>query len=158
MTNARLSEMAINFRDRMPELEADDAGNYEGCILFSQEDFESPMNIRKAVKGNSQGKYKSVSGRALPGFCEMSRCKYRIITNWATFFTELDLGEGSEQALHVPYLDPSHMPTDICVIFRPTKDTLGVYMVLRKLKDDEFKKSPFDPSAKTIFNEPINPA
>merc|ERR1719487_702579 len=69
LTGARLVEMSVNFRGRLPELAADDAGNYEGCILFSTGDFEDgPASIRRALQ-RDDGKFQSTQGRPLPGFC-----------------------------------------------------------------------------------------
>jgi hypothetical protein len=134
LTGARLVEMSINFRGRLPGLEADDAGNYEGCILFSTADFAEPASIRKALE-RGDGKFQSTAGRPLPGFCEMRKCKYRIITNWASFFSELEF-EGCSQSLHIPYMNPGSLPTDILVIFRPTRSTYGAFVVTRKLSDE----------------------
>lgn len=136
LTGARLVEMAVNFRGRLPELAADDAGNYEGCILFSTDDFAEPANIRKALQ-RRDGKFQSTLDppRPLPGCCEMMCCPYRIITNWASFFSQLDF-DGCTQTLHVPYMAPSSIPTDILVIFRPTCSTLGVFIITRKLSDE----------------------
>jgi hypothetical protein len=50
VTNARIVEMAVNFRRRFPELKDDDAGNYEGCILYSTGDFADAASIRKALQ------------------------------------------------------------------------------------------------------------
>merc|ERR1712232_1118955 len=125
-----------NFRGRFPELAADDAGNYEGCILFSTADFAEPASIRKALqRGN--GKFQSTLDppRPLPGFSEMCKCKYRIITNWSSFFSQLDF-DGCTQTLHIPYMAPGSLPTDILVIFRPTRSTYGVFIVTRKLSDE----------------------
>jgi hypothetical protein len=145
MTGARLCEMAVNFRGRLPDLKSDDetlAGNYEGCILFhGPEDFAEPNNIRKALQ-RDDGKFKTTSTaadgstpRKLPGVFAMKKCRYRIITNWASFFSHLDFGDGCPQKLHIPFLAPGSMPTDICVVFRPTRDTYGLYIVTRKLTD-----------------------
>ena len=107
-----------------------------GCILFSTEDFLEPGNIRKALQ-RKDGKFQSVLDppRPLPGCCEMMCCEYRIITNWASFFSQLEF-EGCTQTLHVPYMAPRSLPTDICVIFRPTAFTYGVFIVTRKLSDE----------------------
>ncbi|KAK3257340.1 hypothetical protein CYMTET_33569 [Cymbomonas tetramitiformis] len=142
-TGARLCEMAVNFRNRFPELRKTDAGNYEGCILFSDADFSDargfahgPASIRSALQ-RQDGKFRSTLDppRPLPGFFEMSRCKYRIITNWASFFSELEF-DGCTQTLHIPYLAPSSIPTDLLVIFRPTRSTLGAFIITRKLSDE----------------------
>lgn len=136
LTGARLVEMAVNFRGRLPELEADDAGNYEGCILFSTDDCADPAGIRKALQ-REDGKFQSTRDppRPLPGFCEMRKCKYRIISNWASFFSQLDF-DGCTQTLHIPYMAPGTLPTDILIIFKPTRSTYGAFIVTRKLSDD----------------------
>lgn len=45
--------------------------------------------------------------------------------------------DGCMQSLHIPYMAPGSIPTDLCVIFKPTKDTMGVYIITRKLKDTD---------------------
>lgn len=134
LSGARLLEMSVNFRGRFPELSADDAGNYEGCVLFPTADFAEPSNIRKALQ-RKDGKFQSTQEQVLPGFWTMQKCKYRIITNWSSFFSQLDF-DGCTQTLHIPYMAPREMPTDILVIFRPTADTYGVFIVTRKLSDE----------------------
>lgn len=145
LTGARLVEMSLNFRGRFPELAADEeaadkeelAGNYEGCILFSTGDFAEPASIRKALQRDDD-KFQSTAERPLPGFCEMRKCKYRIITNWASFFSQLDF-DGCTQTLHIPYMAPATLPTDILVIFRPTSSTYGVFIVTRNLNDEALR-------------------
>lgn len=152
LTGARLVEMAVNFRGRLPELAADDAGNYEGCILFSTDDFAEPASIRKALQ-RGDGKFQSTLDppRPLPGCCEMMcSSKYRIITNWASFFSQLDF-DGCTQTLHVPYMAPSSLPTDILVIFRPTRSTYGVFIVTRRLSDEMLT------TGDSLLGEPILP-
>ena len=75
--------------------------------------------------------------------------RYRIITNWASFFSELSF-EGCTQSLHLPYLAPSEIPTDLAVIFRPTKSTFGVFMITRKLSDATLGEA-------ELFGQPILP-
>lgn len=135
LSGADLLEMAVNFRGRFPDLAPDDAGNYEACILFPSDDFADPANIRKALQ-RGDGHYKSITReQPVPGFNATRKCKYRIITNWASFFSELEF-DGCTQTLHVPYLELKEMPTDILVIFRPTAATYGVFIVTRKLSDE----------------------
>mmetsp|Transcript_1985 Transcript_1985/g.4594 ORF Transcript_1985/g.4594 Transcript_1985/m.4594 type:complete len:465 (-) Transcript_1985:547-1941(-) len=159
LTKARLLEMAVNFRGRMksnPDLKETDAGNYEGCILFSTDDCKDPAMIRKALS-RKDGRCFSVLDppKPLPGCWGTMRCRYRVISNWASFFTELNFGGSAncKQKLHIPYQDPKEIPTELCLIFRPTKDTLGMYMVTRKLKDKEFKEGAN--GAEPILGDPI---
>ena len=94
------------------------------CVLFSDNDCaEGPANVRRTLQQGG-GKFQSLTQKPLPGFFEMCRCKYRIITNWASFFSQLDF-ENCTQSLHIPYMVPSALPADILVIFRPTRDTLA---------------------------------
>lgn len=134
LSRARLVEMSVNFRGRFPELPADAAGNYEGCVLFPTAAFADPGSIRKALQ-REDGKFQPVEGEPLPGFWAMRKCRYRIVTNWSSFFSQLEF-DGCKQTLHIPYMDPGEMPTDILVIFRPTADTYGAYIITRNLKDE----------------------
>ncbi|CAD7923292.1 unnamed protein product [Amoebophrya sp. A25] len=136
MTGARLVEMSVNFRERFQELNKQHAGNYEGCMLFAPGDFQDPVSIRKGIQ-RKDGKFQSITEKPLPGFFEMRRCKYRIISNWSSFFSELEFDDCT-QTLHIPYLAPSAMPTDVLIIFRPTRSTYGVFTITRKLKDTAF--------------------
>merc|ERR1719253_59392 len=61
LSRARLVEMSVNFRGRFPELPADAAGNYEGCILFPTAAFADPGSIRKALQ-REDGKFQPVEG------------------------------------------------------------------------------------------------
>ena len=87
----------------------------------------------------------------VPGFWEMRKCRYRIISNWSSFFSELKF-KGCVQKLHIPYLAPDAMPTDILIIFRPTVATLGAFVVTRKLSDEMLTKG-----ADTILGDYVLP-
>mmetsp|Transcript_87051 Transcript_87051/g.244123 ORF Transcript_87051/g.244123 Transcript_87051/m.244123 type:complete len:401 (+) Transcript_87051:74-1276(+) len=72
LTGARLLEMPMNFRGRLHDLKADDAGNYQGCILFSNADCADPANIRRALQ-RGDGKYQSADPpQPLPGLSSAS--------------------------------------------------------------------------------------
>ena len=60
-----------------------------------------------------------------------------FLSNWASFFSELEFADGAcKQVLHVPYMDSGVVPTDICLIFKPTKDTYGMFVITRKISDE----------------------
>eukprot|EP00931_Biecheleriopsis_adriatica_P109110 TRINITY_DN83372_c0_g1_i1.p1 TRINITY_DN83372_c0_g1~~TRINITY_DN83372_c0_g1_i1.p1 ORF type:complete len:122 (+),score=7.46 TRINITY_DN83372_c0_g1_i1:38-367(+) len=90
--------------------------------------------IRKALR-RQDGHFGSVLDppAKLPGFCELSRCRYRMMTNWASFMKPIML-EGCEQSLHLPHVGKQY-PTDMLYLFRPTPTTLGALVITRQLDD-----------------------
>ena len=141
LTKAKLLEMAINFRNRLPGIGNADAGNYELVVFYQEEDCKRPGQIRNSL--STPGKYMRC-GRDPPrplrsGFSLM-RAKYALITNWSTFATALDM-PGCEQRLPLPFFDLSMAPCEMAFIFRATSKEMGVFMVTRHLREADFAGS-----------------
>lgn len=135
LTKSRILLMPLNFRSKLPGYVADDAGNYEGSLVFQPDTCETPMDIRatlESVKDNSRtyamgGPRKD--RRPLPGTCETLRCDLAMVTNWTfSCFQELNI-HGCEQKLHLPQINVSFIPFNMGVIFRPQKKPIS-YRVL----------------------------
>jgi len=86
--------MAINYRNRIPSLTNQHAGNYVGLIAYQPEDFALPTLIRASLAKL----YRVVSNDLR---WEFLKTKAIVITNWASFYTELEF-EGCKEALFLP--------------------------------------------------------
>ena len=85
-TDCDLMFMTINFRDRIPHLTSDHAGNYQTLIAFQKEDFASPELIRTAFSG-----YRRAISGDLPGFFKSTRLKLGGFTNLSGFYKNVEL-------------------------------------------------------------------
>lgn len=131
-TGARVLLMPLNFRDRLPNFTASDAGNYEGALVFGPEDYASPSLIRKTLKSGPPA-YARCVAKPLPGCCEAMRCNMAMMTNWCfPFFSEVKI-EGCEQMLHLPFADTKMVPFDIGVVYRPKAGKTAVVFFVRSI-------------------------
>jgi hypothetical protein len=141
--NPRVLLMPINYRDKLPAFTAQDAGNYEGALLFGPEDYASAGKIRKTLQTGPpeylRGGGGGVIPRSLPGCCETMRCRIGLCTSWVfSFFQELDI-EGCEQLLHTAYLDVNAVPFDLAVIYRPKAGQTAVAFFVRSAGQDQIR-------------------
>lgn len=154
MIKARLLEVAVNFRSRLSPKDTD-AGNYEGALYLGNEDFAAPALVRKALS-RGDGTYRrcgSEPPRPLPAGCEMARCRFGLITNWATFCKDITLGAGCTQTLHLPYFNPAEIPCEVWVVFKPTRDQLAVMVFTRHLELSKIQTNPM-----SVLGECVAPA
>lgn len=105
--------MVVNFRERIPHITMDHAGNYEALVGYQREDFASPELIRQSLSDFRR----PLSGK-LPGFFRSTRVKLGVITNWATFYRDIVL-PGCELLFHRPVIDPAR--------FVPFEHTLTLF-------------------------------
>ena len=89
--------MAINFRNKPEGLNNDDAGNYEGAILYDKGMYANAQSIRKSLISQP---YIGLS-KALPSFSEGASCQMALITNWSSFCEEIYFTHAS-QVYHLP--------------------------------------------------------
>jgi hypothetical protein len=78
--------MAMNFRGRVSDCNAEDVGNYEDLLCYTPSDYASPALIRKSV--SSEGAYEGAAQprSQMPTNLEhLSGATYAAITNWSTF-------------------------------------------------------------------------
>mmetsp|Transcript_10835 Transcript_10835/g.33225 ORF Transcript_10835/g.33225 Transcript_10835/m.33225 type:complete len:405 (-) Transcript_10835:53-1267(-) len=108
--------MAVNLRNRLPQLTDDDAGNYENILYFIEEDVESPVDVRRTVS-NMRSPNRLHSPMPLKSPC--------LITNWASFYQDLKI-EGCEQIVHIPIDDEMSVTRAFCIIFKPTEDSVAM--------------------------------
>lgn len=134
VTNADALLLPLNFRGRLPDFDARDAGNYEGALYFGRGDFEDPTLIRQTLQSGPPTYARSKGTTPLPGVFTTCCCsKFSMVTNWAfPFFEELDV-EGGQQIVHLPHCDTKMVPFDIAVVYRPTKGRLAVVYFVRSV-------------------------
>jgi hypothetical protein len=98
---ARICMMAINFRNRIEGLVDQDAGNYEGFLLYDEKMYGTPGKVRKVLQ---KGPPFLSMAKELPGFWESLSCNLGQVTNWSSFAGDLSF-EGCKQRLHLPVYD-----------------------------------------------------
>ena len=135
--DARMLIMAINLRGRLPGLEDSMAGNYESMVIFDHETYASPCSLRQAMRGKD---YTKTHSEPLTGAIE-AFSSYGLISNWSTSAKELDF-DGCKQTLHLPRVDCSRVANwafELCIIFKPTRNTHGVFFITRELSQEQLK-------------------
>ena len=132
--DARVSMMAINFRNRLRGIEDTDAGNYESVVFYDKAGYTRPATVRKCLLAGPP--YVGWS-RALPGFFEGALCRLGLITNWASFAEELVIGD-CEALLHLPLYALGLLPYEVAIIFRPKRGKLGVIYATKRFGHAQF--------------------
>jgi len=141
--------MLANFRSRKPAilgLSDEHVGNYEANVPYFPGDVESPSLIRQSISSTS-GKFKAKRAASpkteIPGFWKLLKNRTSIITNWASFCTDLILKDKSDNIiqpkLHLPIMKTEGMIMSIwntAVVFKPRANTLGLMMVTGKLDNE----------------------
>jgi hypothetical protein len=121
-TACDLMFMTVNFRDRIPSLTKQHAGNYESLIAYQRRDFATPELIRSAQTDFRR----AVSGK-LPGFFRATRVKMGAMTNLATLYQEVEL-PGCRLVFHRPVVEggPFVAFEQMVMIFRPHRNQVSV--------------------------------
>lgn len=114
--------MSVNFRDRVPTLTGNHAGNYETFIAFQREDFARPELIHAALKD-----YRRVISGKLPGFWRSTRVKVGAITNLASLYRDVEL-PGCRLLFHRPVVEATlFSPLEAMVyVFRSRQDQMAL--------------------------------
>ena len=130
--------MPLNFRNKLPAYNDNDAGNYEGSLLFGKGEYDSPADIRNCLKSGPP-KYTrgaNISGQAdgkvpLPGCWGSTRAKMAMAVSWVfNSFSEYQISN-CEQLIHFPHTDCSLIPFDLCVTFKPRAGKTAVALFSR---------------------------
>jgi hypothetical protein len=137
--------MCINFRNRWPRYTSEDVGNYEGVIMYHEEDYQSPVDIRQSVKEP----YRSKTNRIPCTYREYFTANTCVITNWATFYHHLTFPH-AQFVYHCPLAHSSDaIVKDMMVIYAPNLNETAVYLLTRSLKS----KQQFYEAGKELFME-----
>lgn len=126
MTSARNLMMAVNFRNRVDGLIDSDAGNYDGVPVLDEDVYKNPEGIRNVLAQLQQGAPLKSRTRGLPGFFEVLRSSFSVVTNWASFAADGVMLPKCEQILQLPMVDLTIMPTNAAIIFVPRPKELAV--------------------------------
>ncbi len=144
-----LNIMVANFRGREPSilgLADHHVGNYEANLPYFPGDVETPALIRQSIR-DANGAFRARRAGAptteTPGFWTLLRNKTAIITNWATFYCDVNLKDNTQDnkestvkpKLHLPIMEPDGLITSVwntAIIFRPRTGETGVLMITRR--------------------------
>nr|QEO74220.1 hypothetical protein [uncultured bacterium] len=127
-TGCDLVFMTVNFRDRIPHLTSDHAGNYQRVIAYQKEDIARPELIRTAMKDYRR----AITGK-LPGFFRSMRLKIGAITNAAGFYKDVEL-PGCKLTFHQPVVDTEQfVPFDhVVMMFKSRHDQVSLITSCRE--------------------------
>jgi hypothetical protein len=145
--------MVANFRSRQPpvlNLSDSHAGNYEANLPYFPGDVESPALIRQSIR-DADGAFRANRAGSpeteIPSFWKLLRNKTSIITNWATFYCDVNLQDNvqdnkestTKPKLHLPIMEPDGIITSVwstAIIFRPRAGKIGMLMITRRFDSD----------------------
>lgn len=115
-----LGLMAINLRNRVELVTNQHAGNYEGVLAYQVPDFQNPSLIRKSLLN-----YRWTVSESLPSFLQSLRTKFCMVSNWASFFHQVEL-PGCKHVIHLPtYVDNKLVAFDVYILFKLNKDQIA---------------------------------
>ena len=145
--------MLANFRSRHPSvlnLSGYHVGNYEANLPYFPGDVETPALIRQSIR-DADGAFRAsragLPKTEIPGFWTLLHNKSAIVTNWATFYCDVNLQDNSQNnkesttkpKLHLPIMEPDGIITSVwnsAIIFRPRAGELGMFMITRRFDSD----------------------
>lgn len=148
-----LNIMVANLRSRepaIPGLSDQNVGNYEANVPYFPGDVETPALIRQSIRG-ADGAFRARRAGSptteVPSFWTLLHNRTAIITNWATFYRDVNLQahvQGNEKStvtpkLHLPIMEPDGLITSVwnnAIIFRPRAGELGMLMITRRFDSD----------------------
>ncbi|EOD21975.1 hypothetical protein EMIHUDRAFT_240637 [Emiliania huxleyi CCMP1516] len=123
-SGADLGLMTLDFRNRLPGIGVEHAGNYETSIVYQRADFESAALIHKSVS-TLRGAAEPRTGE--PGLLDWASSTSAVVSNWASLFKQLEFA-GSSHLTHVPVLNAASMPRgnmDTAVLFESAPGKLA---------------------------------
>ena len=129
---ARVMLMPINWRGRLANYSASDAGNYEGALAFGPADYAQPACVRRTLSSGPPVYRRGGAGHGaaplepLPGGCAAMCCRLGMVSNWTFGHFEEFCIDGCEHVLHVPHCDPAMVPFEFGVLYRPRKGKLAL--------------------------------
>lgn len=148
-----LNVVDANFRGREPSilgLNDHHVGNYEANVPYFSEDVETSALIRQSIR-DTDGEFRALRScppqTEIPKLFTLLRDRISLITNWATFYSDLRL-QGDESGnvayqyktkLHLPIMGTDGIITsvwNIGIIFRPRAGELEVFMITRCLDSE----------------------
>jgi len=145
--------MVANLRSRRPAvLNLSDAhvGTYEANLPYFPGDIESPALIRQSIQdteGTFRAKRAGSPVTKIPSSLKLLRNRTSIVTNWASFYCDVNLQKdphGNNEStlrpkLHFPIMEPDGIITSVwnnAIIFRPRAGELGMLTITRQFDND----------------------
>ena len=121
-------------------------GNYEANLPYFPGDVETPALIRQSIR-DADGAFRASRAGSpvteIPSFWKLLRNKISIITNWATFYCDVNLQDNNQSTtrpkLHFPIIEPDGLITSVwnnAIVFRPRAGELGMLMITRRFDND----------------------
>jgi hypothetical protein len=113
-------------------------------------DAETPALIRQSIRvadGAFRARRAGVPTTEIPSFWTLLQNKTAIITNWATFYCDVNLLDNARDnrestikpKLHLPIMESDGFITSVwnnAIIFRPRAGELGMLMITRRFDSD----------------------
>jgi len=145
--------MVANFRSRQPSvlnLSDSHVGNYEANLPYFPGDVETPALIRQSIR-DADGEFRASRAGSpvteIPSSWKLLRNKTSIISNWATFYCDVNLQDDAQNnnestikpKLHFPIMEPDGIITSVwnnAIVFRPRAGELGMLMITRRFDND----------------------
>jgi hypothetical protein len=145
--------MVANFRSRQPTvlgLSDQNVGNYEAIVPYFPGDIETPALIRQSIRG-ADGTFRAHRAGSpttkIPSFWTLMHNRISFITNWATFYRDVNLQDNAQDnekstvppKLHLPIMEPDGLITSVwnnAIIFRPRAGELGMLIITRRFDSD----------------------
>ena len=150
---ADMNIMVANFRSRHPsvlDLSDHHVGNYEVNLPYFPGDVETPVLIRQSIRdtdGTFRVRRAGSPTTEIPNFWTLLHNKTSIITNWSTFYRDVNLQDDAQYnkdntikpKLHLPILETDGLITSVwnsAIIFRPRIGELGMVLITRRFDSD----------------------
>ena len=131
-TNTDIGFIMANFRNRIARLTNAMGGNYQGRIMYTKCDMQSPALIRRSLEN-----FRSVSN-ATPSPLTIAQLNVTLVTNWATFYSEVCF-DHCQQVNHFPIIQVNGSGLRNCmVIYQASADKTGVILWTRGLTQEAF--------------------
>jgi hypothetical protein len=125
--------MCLNYRNRIEGFTDGMSGNYESVLVYDPSEAASPVALRESLaRGGSK------SG-AVPTMWQSLRSNISASTNWSTFYEEVNFPHAN-QIIHLPVVKSADaIFRDTLIIFRKSKESLGILYAGRKFNCQSFK-------------------
>jgi hypothetical protein len=145
--------MLVNLRNRQPtvlNLNDSHVGNYEANLPYFPGDVEDPALIRQSIRetdGTFRARRAGSPETGIPGTWTLLKNSTSIITNWATFYRDVNLvndaqddkGSTLKPKLHFPIMESDGIITSVwnnAVVFRPSAGELAVLLITRHFSNE----------------------
>ncbi|GLO62419.1 hypothetical protein MACH09_29270 [Vibrio sp. MACH09] len=122
LSNPSLGVIAVDARNHNDQLTAIHAGNYQVALLQNKDEYSTPASVRESVSQFPNKKPSVPVAEAVETVA--------LVSNWASFYTQIDIGSTCQQITHFPIVPPElETPTVLdatMIIFKPNLNDLAV--------------------------------